>query len=354
MSLLDKLRKNSSIKETAVLSTSKFYDEKEGVPTDVPIINAAFSADIDGGFVPGLTTIAGKSKHFKTVLGLICVRAYLNKYPDAVCLMYDSEFGSPPGYLASVGIDTSRVVHTPIKNVEELRTDLSNQLEGIERDDKVMVFIDSIGNLASKKEIDDALDGKNVADMTRAKQIKSLWRICTPYFTSRNIPCVAINHTYDTMEMYSKAVVSGGTGGIYSSDTIFIIGKAQERESNEVVGTKFTINVEKSRFVREGTKFPFVVRNDGTGIDKWSGLLDFAIDGGYVVREGKRVVRAHIDDDKKWWAKNTSCSEFWNTILEDTDFKDYIKKKVSIGESKLFSDTEDDDPEVQLLNEDDD
>jgi hypothetical protein len=134
----------------------------------------------------------------------------LDKYPESVLLFYDSEFGSPQSYFQSFGIDLERVFHTPITDIEQLKFDLMQQINNIERGDKVIVLIDSIGNLASKKEVDDALEGKSAADMTRAKQVKSLFRMVTPHLTLKDIPMVVINHTYKTMELYAKDVVGGG------------------------------------------------------------------------------------------------------------------------------------------------
>ena len=94
-SLLDKLKKNSSIKDSAILSKSKFFTEKDMVPTDVPMINVALSGKLDGGIIPGLTMWAGPSKHFKTAFSLLMAKAYMDKYKDAVLLFYDSEFGTP-------------------------------------------------------------------------------------------------------------------------------------------------------------------------------------------------------------------------------------------------------------------
>jgi len=221
--IMDKLKKNSRIKETAILSKSKLFSNKEMVTTPVPMINVALSGDPDGGLSSGLTVLAGPSKHFKTSFGLLMAAAYLDKYEDAVLLFYDSEFGSPQQYFKSFGIDTSRVLHTPITNVEELKFDLVNQLENIERDDKVIIMIDSIGNLASKKELEDALNEKSVADMTRAKALKGLFRMITPYLTLRDIPLLAVNHTYQEIGLFPKAIVSGGTGIYYSSDNIWIM-----------------------------------------------------------------------------------------------------------------------------------
>lgn len=195
MSLFDTLNKAGSIKSTPLESSPLFY-EKDSIPTDIPIINIALSGKTDGGLSAGLTFLAGPSKHFKSLLGLIMVKAYMSKYEDAVCLFYDSEFGITPDYITTNGIDTGRVIHIPIENVEQLRSDFAQRLECIKRGDKVIVFIDSIGNLASKKETVDAINENSAADMTRAKTMKSLWRIVTPALTSKNIPCIAVNHTY--------------------------------------------------------------------------------------------------------------------------------------------------------------
>jgi len=181
MSLLDKIKKNSTIKETSVLSKSKFFINKDMIQTPIPIINVALSGSLDGGFTPGFTMWAGPSKHFKTAFSLLMAKSYMDKYPDSVLLFYDSEFGTPQSYFQSFGIDMDRVVHTPLKNVEELKFDIMSQIENIVREDRILILIDSIGNLASKKEVDDALDGKSTADMTRAKQLKSLFRMITPH-----------------------------------------------------------------------------------------------------------------------------------------------------------------------------
>jgi RecA/RadA recombinase len=228
MSLLERMKSTSKIKLASVMSESKILNQSDPVPTAVPMINVALSGKFDGGITSGLTVIAGPSKNYKTSFGLLMMKAYQDKFPDSITLFYDSEFGSPQAYWDSFGIDMNRVLHIPIKNVEELKFDLITQLEEITSSDKVFVMIDSIGNLASKKEIDDARDSKSVADMTRAKQMKSLFRMATPYLTLNDIPMIAVNHTYETQEMFSKQVVSGGTGITYSANTVWIIGRRQD------------------------------------------------------------------------------------------------------------------------------
>ena len=327
MSTLDKSKKNSTIKQTEILSKSKFLNNKDVVQTTVPALNVALSGKLDGGLSTGLTVFAGPSKHFKTAFAMLLSKSYLDKYDDGVVLFYDSEFGAPQGYFDSFGIDTDRVVHTPVTDIEQLKHDVMSQLQGIERGDRVIIIVDSVGNLASRKEVEDAIDGKSVADMTRAKQMKSLFRMVTPHLTIKDIPAVVVNHTYKEIGLFPKDVVSGGTGVYYSADNIFIIGRQQEKEGKEVVGYNFIINVEKSRFVREKSRIPIEVTWEG-GISKWSGLLDMALESGHVVKPSNGWYAKSGDDDaKKVRIKDTYNKEFWIPILSDKSFIKWIEDR---------------------------
>ena len=341
--LLERLQKNSTIKDTAVMADSKFFNAKDMIQTPVPMINVALSGKLDGGLVPGLTVFAGPSKHFKTAFALMLAKSYMDKYEDAVVLFYDSEFGSPQSYFDSFGIDTKRVLHTPITDIEQLKHDSMQQLNNIERGDHVIVIVDSVGNLASKKEVDDALEGKSVADMTRAKQLKSLFRMVTPHLNIKDIPMIVVNHTYKEQGMFPKDVVSGGTGIYYSADAIFIIGRQQEKEAQELVGYNFIINVEKSRHVREKSRIPVEVTFDG-GISKWSGLLDVALEGGFVVKPSNGWY-SHKGEDKKYRLKDTYSKEFWLPILSNKDFREHIETTYRISSSNLNQDLAMDDIE---------
>jgi RecA/RadA recombinase len=343
MSLLNKIRKNSTIKDTDILSESKFFTKKDMIPTAIPAINVALSGRLDGGLTPGLTMWAGPSKHFKTAFSLLMARSYLDKYPDAVMLFYDSEFGTPQSYFDSFGIDLGRVVHTPITDVEQLKFDIMAQLQGIERGERVIIVIDSIGNLASKKEVEDAMEGKSVADMSRAKQIKSLFRMVTPHLTIKDIPMVVVNHTYKEIGLYPRDIVGGGTGSYYSADNIFILGRQQEKDGTELVGYNFIINVEKSRYVREKSKIPVTVRHDG-GISTWSGLLDMALESGHVVKPSNgwysRVDEDGVVEDKKFRIKDTDTKEFWLPIIQLKGFQEWIKNTYQVSTGSIMANEE--------------
>ena len=295
----------------------------------------ALSGSIDGGITPGITVLAGPSKHFKTSFALLMASAYLQAKPESVVLFYDSEFGSPQTYFEQFGIDPERVLHTPITNIEELKFDIVAQLEELDRNDDVIVVIDSIGNLASKKELDDALNEKAVADMSRAKALKGLFRIITPYLAMKNIPLLAVNHTYKEIGLFPRDIVGGGTGIMYSSDNVWIIGRQQEKQGQEVVGYNFIVNVEKSRYVKEKSKIPIGVSWEG-GVQKYSGLLEVALIGGYVDKPSNGwYQRVDLTTGEvigsKLRLKDTMTADFWEPILETTDFPEFLKKTYKIG-----------------------
>ena len=339
MSLVDKLVKNSTIKMTSLITKSKVYGKKEMASTPVPMVNVALSGRVDGGLSPGLLVLAGPSKHFKSAFALLMAAAYMQKYEDAVLLFYDSEFGTPQSYFESFGIDMDRVVHTPIVDVEELKFDITKQLSSIEKGDKVIIVLDSMGNLASKKEAEDALEGKSIADMSRAKQFKSLYRIITPHLNLKDIPMIVVNHTYKTLEIYSKDIVSGGTGVMYSADAVWIIGRQQDKVGTEIQGYHFVINIEKSRHVKEKSKIPISVSWEG-GIAKWSGLMEVAEEGGFL-RKPKQGWYEPVDpatgevlSEKLMRAKEIESSgNFWKMMFEKTSFAEYIKHTFTVGGS---------------------
>jgi len=344
MSLKEKLLKNSTVKLTSMLADSALYKAKDMIPTPVPMINVALSGRIDGGLTPGVTMLAGPSKHFKTGYALLLASSYLKKYSDAIILFYDSEFGTPQKYFETFGINLDRVVHTPVTDIEELKHDISVQIQNLERTDKVIIVIDSIGNLASKKETDDAIEGKTVADMSRAKALKSLFRIVTAKLTLKDIPMIVINHTYKEIGMFPKDVVGGGTGSYYGADNIWIIGRQQEKEDGEIAGYHFVINVEKSRYVKEKSKIPITLTYEN-GINKWSGLLDLAMEGGYIVKP-KNGWYAVANKTTGELGSNMRAgdfidnSEFWTKLLKETDLASFIERKYTLTMGSIMDEDE--------------
>lgn len=332
--ILEKLLKDRNNDLSGLMSSSDFINDVLTTKTNVPIMNIGFSGSFDGGFPCGINIIAGPSRHFKTSFGLVTVRAFLDENEDGVVIFYDSEFGTPKNYLEQYGIDLDRVIHNPITDIEQLKFDMSKDLDNISRGDKVMFFLDSLGSLASKKEAKDALEGKAAADMTRAKEIKSLMRIITPQLNLKNIPCVVVAHTYNTMDFMPKQVLGGGQGMMLAPNTVWFVSRAKNKDENkEVDGYTFTIKVEKSRFVKEESRFPIQV-SFAEGIKKYSGLIDLAV--GFeivdVVREGRK--KAYQFKDLTVLDEDVAThDEFWNRIFKETDFKELVENKYSLSKS---------------------
>ena len=146
---------------------------------------------------------------------------------------------------------------------------------------------------------------------------------------------------FRSIGMFPKDIVGGGTGSYYGSDNIWILGRQQDKEGNEIQGYHFVINVEKSRYVKEKSKIPITVSFDG-GINRWSGLLDIAIDGGYIAKP-KVGWYARVDRESgEVLAPNMRAAdivdnaEFWKSIFKETDFAKYIKERYSIAHGAIM------------------
>jgi hypothetical protein len=344
-SLMDRLLATTTIKETAALSESRYFKEKDIVPTGVPMINIALSGKVSGGLVPGSTMLAGPSKHFKTGFALLLARAFIRKYPDGVILFYDSEFGAPGSYFESFGVPAGQVIHSPMESVEKLKHDIAVQLEEIKRGDHLLILVDSLGNAASNKEVEDAISGKSVADMTRAKAIKSLFRTIGTKMVMKDVPLIIVNHTYKELALFPKDIVSGGTGSYYGADNIWIIGRQQDKDekTKRVEGYNFIIKIEKSRYCQEGLKIPIHVTFD-LGINKNSGLLENAVEAG-LIGVVKKGFYARIDesdgeffDEERKEDDINQDDAFWEEMLQKTLFVKFLENKYRLSTNTIMRD----------------
>lgn len=333
---MERIMKNSTVKQTEMLADSVVLQEKPQIPTSVPMMNLALGGKINGGLSAGITTIAGPSRHFKTSFALVMVAGYLDANPEAVCVFLDNEFGAKKSYFEQYGVDINRVIHIPFSDIEEMTFESMKQLNELTEKDDVIFLIDSVGNAASKRELDNALAEKSALDMTRAKSLKAYFRMVTPSLNIKNIPMIVVNHTYQTQEIYSKSIVGGGTGVMYSSNTVWIIGKNQLKEKEDITGSKFIIKIEKSRYVRERSQFPITVRWN-TGIAKWSGFEDIALELGIIYSSKISRSGAYSFDTISGETMQVLASEvdsndkFWETVIKETDLLERMESMYAIG-----------------------
>ena len=326
--LMKKILKESDNPYISSLEDSELLNDSEIISTDIPALNIMLSGAVDGGFNNGVITLAGKSKSFKTLFSLHMAKSYLEQHKDEdpILVFWDSEFGTTKRYFDLLGEHKDRVVHNPVISVEDLRSQLSKMLSTLDRKSKVIMILDSLGGLASNKETDDAIDGKSSVDMTRAKYVKSLFRIVTPQLVIKNVPLIVINHTYQELSMYPKEILGGGTGLLYASNTVIFIGKQQEKTGKELDGFNFILKSEKSRYLKEQAKIPVQVLY-GSGIQKYSGMFDLALSydiitsptkGYYEYGDiGKKVRRKEIE----------SNDEIMEEIINSEKFKQLVESE---------------------------
>lgn len=337
--LINKIMSTTKSNYADLMSDVELYNRKEEfIDTEIPMLNVALSSYIDKGLSSGILTIAGESKRFKSLFGLYLMAAFQKKYPNGACILYDTEGGIPETYIKNTNLDWSKIVYIPISCVEELKFEVSNQLKMLkEQDEKAKVFmmIDSIGNLASRKEIEDAVEGREKVDMTRAKQLKSFYRIITMDVKLLDIPLVCINHIYKSQGGFiSQDVVGGGSGGILTSDNIWIVKRKQQKDDGELTGYQFNINIFKSRYVKEKSKIPInVFWQDG--IHKYSGLAEIAEDLKIVKKQKidsiKGKPKGLVFNEKYALLNNIDTNEdFWEDVLKNSDIKTLINEKYKL------------------------
>lgn len=328
--LLKRIRKNAQV-NAQLLKNSKYFNSTNLIKTRIPLFNLALSGKLDGGLPGGIIQIAAPPKHFKTKFLHELMYAFQeeNKAEDYIIVLYDSELGSTIEYYEQSGIDTSRVDHRPIKSVEELKSDIANLLNDVTEKDKIFICIDSIGMLRSNKETDDAIEGKDTADMTRAKALNSLFRIITAESAIKQIPIAVINHSYQTLSLYSTEVASGGRKTQYAAHSLFFITKAQEKEDKELKGFTFTLRAGLSRYVKENATFPILVKFN-EGIDRYSGIFDLALELGFIRSEKQGYYLLPNDEKSYRRAAIEDNTEFLEALLANKDFCDTVEKKYSL------------------------
>ena len=325
--LLKRMKKNSKIDGSESLSKSNYFVH-DAMKTEIPTMNVAFNGSFEGGLTPGVLMMAGESRTFKTGFLVQLAKAFQNKHKDGVVLFYDSEF-SPMEYWESAGIDMDKVLHTPITTIEEMKHDVANQINSLEKDDKVIILIDSIGGLASFKEANDAIEREDQpVDFTRAKALNSFFRIVTPQLNKLKISMVLINSFYDSMDKYGKRTYGGGKKVFLSCDDVWFISRSQEKDGKELLGYNFNINIDKSRTIKEGSKFPIQVTY-ADGIDRYSGLYELAKEAGFLQPAGAwvKVVDFETGELSENVRGKTIGAEFYDKLVKMPKFMDFVKHK---------------------------
>ena len=270
------------------------------------IFNSLLSGSIFGGISSHrITAIAGESSTGKTFFSLAVVKNFLDNNPDGYCLYFDTEAAVNKSLLESRGIDLNRLVVVNVVTIEEFRTKALKAVDKylqmpIEDRKPCMFVLDSLGMLSTEKEIRDALDDKQVRDMTKSQLVKGAFRMLTLKLGQANVPLIVTNHTYDVIGAYVPTKEMGGGSGLkYAASTIIYLSRKKEKDGKEVVGNIIKAKTHKSRLSKENKQVEIRLYYDDRGLDKYYGLLELGEIGGLW----KNVAGRYEMNGKKIYAK---------------------------------------------------
>jgi len=311
-------------------------DVESFVDTGSYIFNALVSGSIFGGIPSNkITALAGETGTGKTFFCLSVVKSFLDTNPDAGVVYFETESAISKEMVETRGIDSKRLVIFPINTIEEFRTQavriIDKYIESSKDERKPLMFVlDSLGMLATNKEVEDASNEKNVRDMTKAQLVKSCFRILTLKLGKANIPMIVTNHTYDVIGSYVPTKEMGGGSGLkYSASTIVYLSKKKEKEGTDLVGNIIKCEAKKSRLTREGSKVETRLFFDYRGLERHYGLLELGETAGLW----KNVAGRYEINGKKIYAKQILSDPekyFSNEVLQALD--ETASKEFKYGE----------------------
>ena len=312
---------------------SDIEENERFIDTGSYIFNGLVSGSIFGGVSSSrITAIAGESSTGKTYFSLAVVKNFLDNNPDGYCLYFDTEAAVNKGLLESRGVDMNRLVVVNVVTIEEFRSKalraVDIYLKTSEEERKPCMFVlDSLGMLSTEKEIRDALDDKQVRDMTKSQLVKGAFRMLTLKLGQANIPLIVTNHTYDVIGSYVPTKEMGGGSGLkYAASTIIYLSKKKEKDQKEVIGNIIKAKTHKSRLSKENKEVQIRLYYDERGLDRYYGLLELGELGGMW----KNVAGRYEMNGKKIYGKE---------ILKNPTeyFTDDIMKQLDTIAQKQFS-----------------
>lgn len=315
-----------------------YYDER--IPDDVTyidtgsyIINALYSGSIYKGIPSNkIVSYIGEPQTGKTFFTLSAVKSFLNSDKHNAVIYFESEGALQPNQsdtnelLDSFGIDKERFKILPVDTVQKFRHQITKVLDGYsdavnnnKKMPKLLICLDSMGNLGTSKEFEDAAEGKEVQDMSRARLLKSTFRVITLKLAKLKIPMIITNHVYSQIgAMFPQQIPSGGQGLIYCSSIIVALSRRKEKDGTDVIGNIIHCKNFKNRLVKENKIVDTLLTYD-SGLNRYYGLNTLAEKYGIFKRVGNRY---ELPDGTKAFEKqlnNESEKYYTKEILDLID-----------------------------------
>ena len=329
--MVDKTMLNNLIKESgndmaSIVSSGIIGDCSTFVDTGSYSLNALMSGSLYGG-VPSnkITCLAGSESVGKTFFALSIAKNYLDNNKDGMILYFESEGALTSDMLKERGLDPDRFGVFPVATVEEFRTQCIKIIDSIKEGQKIMIFLDSLGNLSTKKEMEDSASGSDKRDMTRAPVVRGTFRTLAIKLSAKNIPLIITNHTYDKVgSMFPSKEISGGGGIKYAASTIVTLGKRKNKDGTEVIGNIIKCKLVKGRMTKEESIIETMLDYQ-KGLDKYYGLVSIAekydifkkVSTRYETPSGKAFEKTIINDPEKYFTEDVMKQ------LEEAVFKEF-------------------------------
>lgn len=332
----DLLKLINGFSENAEIIEDSYYSKiKDWIPTGNYILNACCSGDIFKGFGSGrVTVLASPSGCGKSYLAVSACREAQKKGYQVIYL--DSEGAIDSTFITRLGCDPSKFIIKQVSTISEVSNFIANLCKSLEdngiKDPKIILVLDSLGNLTSDKELNDTLNANNVRDMSKQQNIRAMFRVNATPIAKLGIPWIVISHTYDQVGSFipGQQSVSGGGGLSYNASLTLMLSAAKlEDKTNDKAaadkkgsftknGILVTAKPIKSRFcIPQKVKFqiPFFCKpNPYVGLEQ------------YLTWENSKIIRGEALDEKGYLklspAEQMKCLPF-----EDGDFKCWVFPK---------------------------
>jgi len=278
--LLNNLLKSANNQYSSIIEDGIIGDESDFIDSGSYLYNAQLSGSLYGGFPTNkVTALAGESGVGKTFFAIQAIKKFQNKFSDGIVLYFESESAITKAMMVDRGVNVKKVAIMPVETIQQFRHQVLNVLNGYEADSnpdkpRLLLVLDSLGNLSTDKEISDITEGNSTRDMTRAQLVRGAFRAITLKMGILNVPMILTNHVYDTMGLFSTKKMGGGGGTVYAASTISFLSKAQDKVGTDIVGGVLTSTLAKGRLTKEKTKVKINL-NFTTGLHRYYGLLEF-------------------------------------------------------------------------------
>lgn len=332
----------SSIDDQAeIIADSAYSNIKEWISTGNYILNACMSGDIYKAIPTGrVVTFSGTSGAGKSFLACSCCREAQKL--GYIPIYLDSEGAIDSDFVKRLGVDPTKMIIKKVNTIMETSQFIANLCDKLQEQqdkfgqhDKVIIVLDSLGNLTSEKEREDTLSGSQKADFTKAKDTKAMFRVCATPIAKLQIPWIVVNHVYQSMSFIPQNIQAMGSGIVYNASiTIELSAAKLEDKENDTAaksrqgsdaGTKngvlVTAKPVKSRFCRPiKIKFQipyFKKPNPFVGLEQFMTWENSGVCRGNLLTQ-KEYDKLSDGDKKKVYTWTTDAGEISYCLPKDT------------------------------------